>query len=747
MSYLINPIVSWLLTHAYGQGGTVAVPYTGPASIVPRGPFPPGVADVLDHVATEYLRERANPQDPVHWCFLVGGPGNGKSEALRELAGAVNFPLPAKSQGRPVPRVIPEDWEQGAYKLKSSHRVALVNDASIPRSDSHAISGPGSLFLDLEAAFRPPTSVAEPLGLLVNVNRGILVEEANLLAKSLPRYASGTGIPARQLLRWLVSPPSEAGQGEVLTESSISTLVAVTPRAPYYGLVQITLPAQKRTVKVHVVFLDALSPLEPIPVSNGKTIEFSSAGPKASEYQTLGSLLSADITRDQTATGVFVQNVADKKKWQEGDCRDPVTGQLCDAYGRCPFAQNAAWLQHGSLRHRFLDTLRGSEISGGKRFTYRELLEHLSLAILGRPESSWLSGAKPCEWVREKIQANSKQSATALVSHRIYSNLFSDSDSSSIAPTEAALAGDTVYGKLVELVRGGSSSARPSAFVKAFAVIDPSRDTSDWNGARSKLMDAVEALDIVGPSDASRGWPELPSEAVTDTERILDQVLREEIATDLLSGSKAATRRVRVLRRWRAILLLRQYGLACGHVTFGDAIQAWLAEQEAALRGAPRSKLGDGIYRLIMPAAPGKKLFLAPLRPRTYCLARTPANTVLAAISANELEVVVIAQGDALLAEVQVTRTRERQPPISLANLVVDLSIAREALLNADGLTPSFTEIGHTAFARIERARASLIGRALSAKSPVYFTDDAEKVYQLTPSPGGASSVRVQPEA
>lgn len=32
----------------------------------------------------------------VDWCFLVGGPGDGKSEALGELAGALRVSRPEK---------------------------------------------------------------------------------------------------------------------------------------------------------------------------------------------------------------------------------------------------------------------------------------------------------------------------------------------------------------------------------------------------------------------------------------------------------------------------------------------------------------------------------------------------------------------------------------------------------------------------------------------------------------------------
>jgi hypothetical protein len=79
-----------------------------------------------------------------------------------------------------------------------------------------------------------------------------------------------------------------------------------------------------------------------------------------------------------------------------------------------------------------------------------------------------------------------------------------------------------------------------------------------------------------------------------------------------------------------------------------------------------------------------------------------------------------------------------------LAALVVDLAVAREAMLHANGDSGSFTEIGYTAFARIERARASLISRARIKNMPVHFTDDVEQLFKLSSNPVGNVPLRVQ---
>ena len=108
MSYTTNPFVKWLLARSYGQGGAVALPNSkspGPDNdgvSVPITRSPAGVQDVLDQLCNQCASWPLPEGTDIGWCFLVGGPGNGKSEALRALAGALNIPLPLKILGEPV---------------------------------------------------------------------------------------------------------------------------------------------------------------------------------------------------------------------------------------------------------------------------------------------------------------------------------------------------------------------------------------------------------------------------------------------------------------------------------------------------------------------------------------------------------------------------------------------------------------------------------------------------------------------
>jgi hypothetical protein len=744
--YARNEVVRWLLAHAYGQGGTVAVPTSGTPGPLLLGAFPAGVEDVLEHITTRHTAWSPTVGE-IDWCFLVGGPGNGKSEALRSLAARLGISLPPRVPGRPVPRTVPIDWPLNGYSLSSGLQIAFVNDASIPSQDSVGDgSTPGSLFFDIATALGH-TLGGTPTSLFVNVNRGIVIEEraalravADWSTESIQRRLAAAAI------HWLANPSDNLG--------GLEDVLRPTPERPQYGEFRVRLSPNTEhpiVVCVRVVFLDMLSLLEPTPGAGDTVVNLSRVPPEVAQYLTLGRLVSPDITRDITVAGGLVMRYSESQRWEDSGCRDAASGELCSAHGLCPFAQNALWLREPALRQRVLDALRAAEIAAGRRLTYRDLLGHVSLLVLGTPEESWLGGTHPCQWVADNHQrlgsgTGPKATIVALARHRIYTNIYPGGGfivTRVVANTR--LKEDSVFSAIIDALLPGGESARVQPFENAFADIDPARDTESWSGLRKRVMDTVESLDIVSPAEQLTAWSEIPQAASSEIEMQLDRVLREEIAVELPKGTRAAVSRVRVIRRWRAVMLLRHVGAVLGQVRYAKAIGAWLAEQASALLGGQRLRLGDGINNLIIPAAAaGRKVFTPPLRPRTYCLTgNLPRETLLVTVQANELELLIVPHGDALVAEV---RMRQRgQPTEALATLAIDLAVAREALLHADGNTDAFTEIGDTAFARIERARASLISRGRLRRINAWFTDEKGEPFQLVPSPTGPSALRVQP--
>ena len=523
-----------------------------------------------------------------------------------------------------------------------------------------------------------------PLILFVNVNRGILVEEQAAL-QNVPSLAQSRVTDlAKAVIDWLVDPASSTALPSSGSDNR-DVQILVTPEGvqPYYGQLRIPLVNQgaKYNIVVHAVFLDVLSLLEPTPGVPGPAVDFSSDPVKIAPYQPLGGLGDRGASRDQTIAGERLLSFLEDENWQGKHCINRQDGTLCEAFTSCPFAQNARWLREPLLRQRFLDTLRATEIAAARRLTYRDMLGYFSLAVLGQPEREWLTGTHPCQWVEGKIQIiaagrTGKKSAVAdLASHRIYTNLFTLADIRGLA-TARPLQGETLYRSIVNRITLTGESPPSRAFEWALSEIDPARDFDPWKDRmRIKALEAVESLEIIYPSDQVSRWPELPVEVHSEIERALDQVLQGEMIGELGETgrlSREATQRVQFLRKWRSILLLRHVGLALGQVTFRDVFVAWLAEQESALQNRELLDLGLGIQALILPP-PGKNEFLlAPLRPRTHNLSPgSLRNTVLVTIPAGDLRVWIVPRGDMLVAEIQLSRPRERKPPELIASLAV----------------------------------------------------------------------------
>jgi hypothetical protein len=764
MIYSANPQVEWLLSRAYGQGGTVALPGSKSSSTLGlRGNFPPGVQDVLNRLADQYIDwpSTSPKRVDVEWCFLVGGPGNGKTEALGSLAELLDVELPRRIRGQPAPRTVPSEWPASAVPIPTvpGIEIVFINDASIPRQDALGQGVPGSLFLDLVDGMKWLLKGDTTVVLFGNINRGILVEEDAALASDHPSLVGNAEKLAQQVIRWLLDPPRKSTQGG---PRDLETIIPVNSRKPYYGQFRIPLSqlSAAHDITVHVVFLDALSLLEPLPGGGvSKAIDFSTMPPMIADYRTFGGFSDdRGASREQTIAGELLARLVEAARWECGCCVDAHEETLCAAFDTCPFAQNAKWLRPLELQRRFLDVLRAAEIAAGRRLTYRDLLGHLSLAILGRPENAWLTDSHPCEWVKQKVTAineeHSKQAVAELVTHRVYANLFPSPDMVAWkkAKAQPLSARDTLYSVAIRQMTSADEPIRNRAFEKAFNYVDPARDVAPWkNGAREKVIDAIESLEIESPSRQLLGSGLLPAEANSEIEQALDQVVPEEIATELASSSTpgiaprgAPARRAALLRKWRNTMLLRQVGLAIGQVAFKEALAAWLAEQYSALRNDVPQELGKGIEALLLPQANAGQFLLAPFRPRTYGLQEDdlPPSTMLVAVAPGNLRIEIVPRGDTLVAEVLQSSRGAREPKV-IASLVVDLSIAREAVLHASEGKGSFTEIGASAFARIERARASLVGRDRLRQASVYFTDGLGNCCQVVDNPAGPAPLRI----
>ena len=755
MTYNRNQVVRDLAVFSYGQKGVVALPGGRLPSTIGEGEYPAGVNDLLNYLLNEYSKWARNDGTSrnIDWLFLVGGPGNGKSQALTTFAEILGLSLPPVNANQQAPRVVPQSWPGSGFQVYGDLEVLLVNDASIPRAGIVQGTG-GSLFHDLlDACQRSRGTPRHPTAIFANINRGILIEETH----SLPQSAAD--IPAKvasETLLWL-SNPKAAPNASLSVRSSPIGQASITPEAhsPYYGqlIFRASSTGFPNDIVVHAVFLDTLSLLEPMPSSgDGRlTVDFSGTTPQLARYTPVGGLTPQPDCRKTTIAGERVRSIVRESNWQDGGCLS-TTGaggqsQLCEAHEYCPFFNNASWLRDPHLMDSFLATMRAAEIASTRRFTYRDLMAHLALCILGRLEEDWLRGTHPCEWVgclhREIVQNSSTKSQAVynLLRHRIYFNLFSTTDGgvwTDFGPEKltAPLHGSIRAGRL-----SLTSAERTRAFELGFNRIDPAKDSGTW---RQPIIDSVDSLEIELPSVLLSNREILTANASGRLEELVDRLLVDELAAQHAGTSGTDATRRRVLRHWRCVLLLRQVGLATNNVAFRDVIESWLQEHAAALNDiAPITDIGSGLRSLVLQPtrlSGVDQLVLAPLRPRTYALKSIPPGTIVVGLNPSLLQILPVAEGDTLLAEVRMLVGNRFE---EVTTFPVDLSIAREAAMQALSPGTGFTEIGPSSFARIERTRAALLSREkMSRHNPVFMGSNGQ-VRTVRPNPSGSVPFQV----
>jgi hypothetical protein len=536
------------------------------------------------------------------------------------------------------------------------------------------------------------------------------------------------------LLGWLAEPEKQSH-----ASAGFSVSCPPEPSTKYYSQAIVETGGNK--LVVHALFLDTLSLVEPAPGA-GTSIDFSTTPPSVAQYRPTGSLDHAQGSRGATVAGERTASWTGSASWDEGSCT--TNGELCAAYSACPFANNARWLRTPALREHFLSALRGLEVVAGRRLTYRDLLAHLSLALVGPPEEQWLNGLHPCQWVEERHRRSDGDDLSELVHHRIYVNLFPKPSVETWRKiSKPARTGRTVYGAITRRFVE-SSEPDTSPFQRSLGRMDPARDADSWAGLRLRVLDICDAADVDLPATQLRGVPEIGSEAHSDLEEKLDQLASAEIAMELANGSREATARVRLLRKWRGLLLLRQAGLASANVAFRNTIEAWLKEHSNALNQLPGSQLKAGLTNLILPPVPlsggQQHILVLPFRPRTYALrGLPPPGSAFVAIPHSDLRVSMVADGDKLIAQVAMVGATEVK---KIAEVVVDFAIAREGLIQASGDFKGFTEIGYGAFARIERARAALVGRKRAETLLLHVVGAKGEHLRIEPSATGTPPLR-----
>ena len=273
--------------------------------------------------------------DTPRILLLVGGPGNGKTEAIEHTINCLDKGLHADgklieklsarfhpSAGQAVPRVV----RVNAGELASNSlplEIDIVQDASVIAGEegkpAHVL-----LIRELHELLNAPQSRIY----LCCVNRGVLDDA---------------------LIHALDNDLSEA---RVLLEA-ITRSVSLSANAP------------------------SCWPLKDFPVI--------AVWPMDAE-----SLLTSPDGESPSPAALLLEHVTRQEHWS-------LSGK-CEAGDNCPFCHSHALLSHAEQRAALLRVLRWYELASGKRWSFRDLFSLVSYMLAGHYQAKPGQAADPCAW-------------------------------------------------------------------------------------------------------------------------------------------------------------------------------------------------------------------------------------------------------------------------------------------------------------------------------------------------------------
>ena len=353
MPHNVNPWVSELLSwHGHDRGG-VRVPF--------HATMGKPLGDIVDTSLIKRLRQLAfdlvngMPEAP-RWIFLIGGPGNGKSEAVeafvRELdsltdsQGALIDVVAGKFTPDPVaPRRVDvtRDEIQGSILRERIRRLVIIQDASAVDGPDQIAEDP--LIEDLADLVTSPVG-REPV-FICCANRGLVAR-------------ARSAIQTKESLDWLNVPEVTKLLTQLLTATGLGPGALAFDRPRCWPLEH-----------------DARFAAWPLD---------------------LESIVSTD-----SGTPPFEQMIA--KATNEGRWEGANSCGDCESRDLCPFYANAEMLRDEGARQRLLVLLRHSEMATGQRWNFRDAFSLCAELIVGqRDEFRSGDGVDfPCSWVHQRV--------------------------------------------------------------------------------------------------------------------------------------------------------------------------------------------------------------------------------------------------------------------------------------------------------------------------------------------------------
>lgn len=513
-------------------------------------PPPLVVSDTPLHAEMAALATELWERPPhVIWYFLIGGPGNGKSEAVGAFVRQLN--ILAQKDGAPPVFDAAKGHDGGSISYWFVEKIpqgeiALLQDISVPKSvgSDPALNVLETITLCAESAAH----------ILVCANRGMLLR-ATRVARSSPEFG------------WLLPILQN------IDKQSQETAIARDARW--------NIQHRDRKVEIRVWPLDHESILH----GNGSNNPWADAS---------GSLLD-QITAKAVA----------KEKWEAAACDG------CAAQDLCPMLGDARWLRDDNRRQGFLKLLRYGEIWSGQRIVMREALGLLSTVLVGTPSDFVESGAEmhPCDWVAQRIsgapaKAKNEVALIELISHRLYQDLFGRmAPSGLILAREQGQRDKWVYEKLKTLQPVGERVAAALGNVdRNFAkqsgplrLIGSGGILEDFDPAKDNSWCFKYSLPVDGQISDLRKLGETCQTGLETAFADILQVLEDSAKS--LPAHKDPAKVFAALYRWASTIFTRIAGTALGETLNSESLSDYLNLLQHPLRPLPgtagQTTLGD----------------------------------------------------------------------------------------------------------------------------------------------------------
>jgi hypothetical protein len=557
-----NPHVKRLLSwHGHDSGG-VHVPFQQM-----RSPLDEPIETGLIRRLRSLAKALATGNVPVpRWIFLVGGPGNGKSETVQAFLTHLDNQL---GMGGQLCRVLemkfrPDPLSPRRIEVESSDlapspgmfaskigRLLVVQDATA--TDAAQGNAARELAEDISSliyTYKNAVSGTSPLPVFIAcANRGIL---ARALREALQAWG-----PDDDTTKLIIS---------IIRATSIGVEVSSSTR---------TRP------KCWPLEFD---PLGPNPLVACWPLD-------------LESLLVAHGSSISPVQQIF--NVAiQEDAWKI--CSD------CDSAPYCPFKQNAVWLSDSSDLKSLLTILRRGELFTGQRWNFRDTFSLAAEITVGQ-WSDFEDYNDPCEWIHAQIsQLVSNVGSperivpiytllSRLYPHALFSEVYPRLEEN-VSKLPILVEQDLSRSLLAILSNSELSSLKPirEILLEDYSDLDPASFTPPQKSHTLREIEDDYSQSIEQGNDILRNYEfalveRLFLEYLQEAEREWDQGFLSRKATQVAQI-------VSLLRRFASTFVKRSIGVRKGY----HAYEGYLAEFENSIRDPSKlSKVRDALQHLL----------------------------------------------------------------------------------------------------------------------------------------------------